>query len=175
MQFNKKALAAFGNFDTPWEQDYAALSAEVKQYSGAIDALQAGAVAMQGNIAALGSTVSQIQQHAIVEIVNGVAVSEYAFTPADYDFLLIGTKPKAAMQSIVCTSVPTGIAAGENVATIMVTNVESYSLFELSSTGITRTGGDGTIVYIYGVIARDTEAGNISPVAQIIDGVLVVA
>lgn len=93
-----------------------------------------------------GTASSGITQ--IVSYTSSGTATSYSFAPGNYSFLLLGLTP-ASVGNPVCVSVPSAQASASLV--FQVADEDAWSLWALTSSGITRTEGTGYIRYIYGV------------------------
>lgn len=138
MQFNGNTVTAYGTVDTPWSADFAEVMEAVDAQAGQVEQNTADIEALKKTIT--GSTMT--------EILKDGAVTEYYFAPADFDMLLVGATP-ASGHLTACATMPAAMATVGMA--FQIADEESFSKWSLTSAGITRTAGTGTLTYIYGI------------------------
>jgi len=123
-----------------------------KQYSlPTASTTQLGGVKVDNaSISISNGVISAKQQSSISEIFNNSSSTSAScsFTPSNYSLIICGLTP-SSYGTVIFTTLPAAIAS--NSVTFQVADETSYCRWTLSSSGLTRSNGDGYIKYIYGV------------------------
>lgn len=148
MMFNGNTLMVNGTFDAPWSDDFNELSAAVESQASTVDQNTTDIATLKESVSSMEEDMATLGASSITAIMVSAEATEYIFVPADYDILLIGATPDSTHRT-VCTAIPAAMAAIG--LAFQVTDETTYTKWDLSSTGITRADGTGTLTYIYGV------------------------